>query len=48
MPVWHGQEQQYNIQWGVLQRTSATTNSFYQQNQVATTNVEKYYLLWEV
>jgi hypothetical protein len=37
-----------HIEWGVLQRTNATTNSFYQENQDATTNAEKNYLLWKV
>jgi len=32
-----------HIQWGMLQRTNATTNSFYQLNQDDTTNAEEYY-----
>jgi len=30
-----------DIPWGMLQRTNATTNSFYQYNQNATTNAVK-------
>ena len=29
-----------HIQWGMLQRTNATINGFYQQNQDATTNTD--------
>jgi hypothetical protein len=31
------------LQWGVLQLTNATMNSFYQYHQDATTNADEYY-----